>query len=114
MDAPSEPSDFASLFKATVDDYETQTVIKLAEHPLVKELEKCDSVVSITRVLQDQLEILRGIDEKVINSLNRVVHILHALSNCTFLCDSMGWVVVQTVRWKALIYNLFQYLTLIL
>jgi hypothetical protein len=90
MSASPESSGFASPFETAVKEYETQAGIKLVEHPLAKKLEKCDSVLSVTRVLEDHLQAFRRSNGKMINSLKRIVHILRALSTCVFLNESIG------------------------
>ena len=49
-------SHFQSLFETALQDYEKQTGMKLAEHPLAKQLELCDSVESVTTVLQQHVQ----------------------------------------------------------
>jgi hypothetical protein len=90
MGTSPESSGFASPFQTAVKEYEIQTGIKLVEHPLAKKLENCDSVLSVTRVLQDRLQAFRRSNGKVINSLKRIVHILRAQSTCAFLNESIG------------------------
>ena len=43
-----------SLFEAALHNYEEQTGMKLIDHPLARQLENCNSVESITEVLQEQ------------------------------------------------------------
>ena len=52
----SEPpgSMLQSLFEAALHNYEEQTGMKLIDHPLARQLENCNSVESITEVLQEQ------------------------------------------------------------
>ena len=72
-----------SLFDAALRDYEKQTGMKLSEHPLARQLENCNSVESITAVLQEQARAFsefRRDDDKVMKPLKRVVHVLHAIS----------------------------------
>ena len=72
-----------SLFDAALRDYEKQTDMKLIEHPLARQLENCNSVESITAVLQEQARAFtefRREDDKVMKPLKRVVHVLHAIS----------------------------------
>jgi hypothetical protein len=81
-----------------VEEYQDQTSIQLAEHPLASELEKCDSVVSVTRVLEGQLNAFResrGKLGKLIKPLKRIIHILHALSTSAVLGEVIGLVIVM-------------------
>jgi len=75
-------------------DYEKNAGVKFAEHRLAIELQNCDSVESITTVLQGQVHAFRrfqGID-KVIESIKNTVSILYKISATTFLGDSVGLV----------------------
>lgn len=81
----SDPSGstLQSLFEAALQGYEKQTGIKLIEHPFARQLEICNSVESITAVLQEQAQAFtefRRDDCKVMKPLRRVVQVLHALS----------------------------------
>lgn len=107
MNTSHEPSDLASSFETAVEEYETQTGIRLVEHPLAKKLGKCD-LSSINRVLRDQSRAFRGSHPRLTKSAKLVVHSLHALSTCSALSESIGLV----VRRRALIGSLSQYLTL--
>jgi hypothetical protein len=91
----SESSHFQTLFDAALRDYERQTGTKLAEHPLAKQLDTCDSVQSVTAVLQKQAQgfsKFRGEDSKAMKSLNRGVHVLFMLSDSTVLGEGVGLV----------------------
>jgi hypothetical protein len=44
------------LFKAVLEDYEKQTGIALAKHPLAEQLQDCDSVESVTAVFREQTQ----------------------------------------------------------
>jgi fungal STAND N-terminal Goodbye domain len=90
----SDPSDsmLQSLFDTALRDYEEQTGMKLIEHPLARQLENCNSVESITAVIQEQARAfteLRRDEDKVMKPLERVVQVLHMLST-------------NLVRWVAL------------
>ena len=81
----SEPpgSMLQSLFEAALHNYEEQTGMKLIDHPLARQLENCNSVESITEVLQEQARAFtefRRDDSKVMKPLKRVVQVVHALS----------------------------------
>jgi hypothetical protein len=79
-------SPFQDLFDAALQDYQIQTGISLVDHPLAKQLESCNSVDSVTAVLQEQAQIFRefrGDDGKVMRSLRYSVNILYTLSVTT-------------------------------
>ena len=80
------PSSFQTLFSAAFQDHERQTGTGLVDHPLAKQLKQCDSVASITAILQDQARIFhdfRGDDAsgKLMKSLKCSVDILCPLSD---------------------------------
>jgi hypothetical protein len=77
MSHTSSSSSFQLLFNATLQDYANQTGTKLDEHPLAKQLESCDSVNSITAILQEnaqKFQEFRGEDGKIMKSLKCAVH----------------------------------------
>ena len=79
-------SSFQGLFDAALQDYQIQTGTSLVDHPLAKELESCNSVDSVTAVLQEQAKIFRefrGDDGKLMKSLRYSVDILYTLSVTT-------------------------------
>ena len=99
MSQPSSSS-FQGLFNAALEDYEKQTKTKLAEHPLAKKLEACDSVDSITAILQEQAQLFGGFredDGKIMKSLRSSVDVLYTLSNSTILGELIGLVVRKTL-----------------
>ena len=95
MSHPSSSSSFQPLFNAALQDYENQTGTKLDEHPLAKQLDSCDSVDSITAVLQEhaqKFQEFRGEDGKIMKSLKCAVHVLYTLSTSTALGEGIGLV----------------------
>jgi len=93
MSHPSPSSTFQVLFDTALQDYEKQTGTKLADHPLAKQLEVCDTVGSITDFLQERTRTFRefrGEDGKLMRSLKRVVHVLYSLSASTVLGEGIG------------------------
>ena len=88
-------SSFQGLFNAALQHFENQTKTELVEHPLAKKLEACDSVDSITAIIQEQARIFggfRGEDIKIMKSLRSSVDILYTLSNSTILGEVIGLV----------------------
>ena len=102
MSTTSEPSMFESLFQSALEEFEKQTKINLAEHPLAAQLERCNSVQSITELLHDQARTFRQFranDSKLMTVLNRTAQGLHTLSGIMtvggavgFVCRNRGWV----------------------
>ena len=92
MSQPS--SSFQDLFGAALQEYENQSGCKLIEHPLAKQFEPCDSVQSITAILQQQTQIFREFrdDGKLMKSLKFSVDVLYTLSIGTVLGEGIGLV----------------------
>ena len=83
------------LFEAALESYESQTGMKLIDHPLARQLENCNSIESFTAVLQEQARSFsqfRGDNGKVMRSLKSVVRVLHVLSTSTSLAEGIGLV----------------------
>jgi fungal STAND N-terminal Goodbye domain len=83
MGDQSQHSRFQALFESALQNYESQTGTVLADHPLARQLQNCDSVDSVTTVLQARAQAFRefhGDDGKIMKSLNRVVSVLYTLS----------------------------------
>ena len=94
MSQPSSSS-FQGLFNAALQDYKNQTGTKLDDHPLAKELETCNSVESITTIIQNQAQkfrAFRGDDGKLMKSLKLSVDVLYPLSTSTVLGEGIGLV----------------------
>jgi hypothetical protein len=92
MSHPSSSS-FRSLFDVALRDYENQTGTKLVDHPFAKQLEKCDSVDSISSALQEHARRFcefRGEDGKIMKSLKCAVQVLYTLSTSTVLGEGIG------------------------
>ena len=54
MGDQSRSSRFQVVFESALYDYERQTGITLAEHPLARQLQACDAVESITALIREQ------------------------------------------------------------
>jgi fungal STAND N-terminal Goodbye domain len=83
MDVRSQSSRSRILFESALHDYQTQTGTTLADHPLAEKLKSCDSVESVTAMLQEQAQgfsNIRGGDRKIMELLVRIASALHALS----------------------------------
>jgi hypothetical protein len=98
MSHPDPSSPFQFILEKAFQDYERQTGTNLEDHPLAKQIETCDSVDSITLVLQQQARAFREFSQggKVMKSLKSVVRVLHALSTSSALGEGIGLVVRTT------------------
>jgi hypothetical protein len=95
MAAISDPSMFQLLFQSALEEYEKQTGINLAGHPLAFQLEHCYSVESITKLLHDQARTFfqfRGNDNKLMTVLKHTVQALHILSGTVTAGGAFGLV----------------------
>jgi hypothetical protein len=105
MSQPSSlPSTFQILFDAALQDYKDKTGNTLTDHPIAKQLETCESVNSITAILQEQARSFREFrenDGKLMKALNSSVDVLCAPSISSVLNDSEA--IGLVVRRKALI-----------
>ena len=82
------------LFEAALQEYEKQTGIALADHPLAGKLQNCDSVESITAVLHEQTQAFSEFQgsDKMLKPLNSVVSVLYKLSATADFCQVIGLV----------------------
>lgn len=73
---------FQVLYEASLQEYEKQTDIALAKHPLAEQLQHCDSVESVTALLQEQVHARNEFrdGDRITKSLNSTVLVLCALS----------------------------------
>jgi hypothetical protein len=81
MSDQSGSSRFQALFESALRDYEKQTGITLANHPLAEQLQNCQSVESVTTLLQGQardFSKFKGSD-KIMKSLKSAVSVIAAL-----------------------------------
>ena len=87
-------SRFEALFESALQDYEKQTGISLATHPLAEQLQTCQSVDAVTTLLQEQVRAFsefRGSD-KIIKSLKRIVSALSRVFATATLGQAVGMV----------------------
>ena len=95
MDHQSQSSRFRVLFESALQDYQIQTGTTLPNHPLAEKLQNCNSVESVTAVLQEQARAFiefRGGDGRIMKSLKNVVSVLDSLSTSTDLGEAIGLV----------------------
>jgi hypothetical protein len=81
MSQSSSSSTFQALFNAALQDYKDKTGTSLIDHPIAKQLETCESVISITAILQEQAQSFREFrenDGKLMKALNSSVDVLCA------------------------------------
>ena len=74
---------FQALFQAALMSYQKQTKTDLLAHPLVSQLQSCDSTTAIVTILQDQvrdLDTSRSGEERLTKWLNPTVNVLSAFS----------------------------------
>jgi hypothetical protein len=89
------------LFEAALQDYEKQTGIVLANHPLAQRLQGCDSAKSVNAVLREQTQAFnesRGGD-KISKPLENAVLVLHKLSVTADLGQAIGLVRFYLPMW---------------
>jgi hypothetical protein len=96
MSQPSSSTTFQALFHAALQDYKDKTGNTLTDHPIAKQLETCESVDSITGILQEQARNFREFrenDGKLMKALNSSVGVLCAPSISSALNEAIGLVV---------------------
>ena len=94
MSNQSGPSRFETLFESALRDYEEQTGIPLAKHPLAEQFQKCQSVDSVTALLQGTARAFRKFrgGDKIMKTLKSVVSVLHRVSAVAAQGHSIGMV----------------------
>ena len=84
MSDQSQSSRFRSLFEVALQDYQIQTGTALVNHPLAGKLQNCNSVESVTAVLQEQARAFNeflGENGRITKSLKGIVSVLYTLSS---------------------------------
>jgi fungal STAND N-terminal Goodbye domain len=107
-DMSQSSTSFRPLFNAALQDYAKKTGTKLDDHPLAKQLENCDSVDSISSVLQEQAQRFyefRGEDGKIMTSLKAAVQVLYTLSTSTVLGEGIGIVRSTIAHCQPFVFN---------
>ena len=59
MSQSSSPSTFRYLFNAALQDYKDKPGKSLVDHPFAKQLQECDSVQSVSTILEEQALVFR-------------------------------------------------------
>ena len=96
--ATSSSSNFQLILYTALKDYEKKTKKDLLAHPLVSQLQTCDSPASILAVLQGQVDDLdqaRKSDERLTKWLSPTVNVL-----LTFSATIGGGVSLVRIRWS--------------
>jgi len=100
MSQPSSSTTLQALFDAALQDYKDKTGNTLIDHPIARQLETCESVDSITSILQEQARSFREFRENdgtLMKALNSSVDILCAPSISSALNEAVGLVVRRKV-----------------
>ena len=81
--ATSSESRFQAIFQAALKTYQRQTKIDLLTHPLVSQLQSCESTTAILAILRDQVrefEKTSDDDGRLTKWLGPTVNVLNAFS----------------------------------
>ena len=89
MDNQSGSVSFQTLFESALLQYEKKTGITLSKHPLALQLQSCNSVEDLNKVLQDKAKNLRE-SERIIKSMKTIVSILTPLFSVASLAGAVG------------------------
>ena len=85
-----------ALFESALRDYEEQTGIPLANHPLAEQFQNCQSIESVTTLLREQAryfsEFRLGGNNKVMELLKSFVSALSRVSAVADLGHDIGMV----------------------
>ena len=92
MSQSSSSSTLQALFNTALQDYKDKTGSSLVDHPFAKQFQECDSVESITAVLEEQAQIFRGCRYcgEIVGSLKRLVNVLCSPFFTTVLDKGIG------------------------
>ena len=96
MIQPSSSTTLLALFDAALQDYKDKTGNTLIDNPIFKQLETCESIASITAILQEQTQSFREFrenDGKLMKALNSSIDVLCAPSISSALDEAIGLVV---------------------
>jgi hypothetical protein len=96
MSQPSSSTTLRALFDAALQDYKDKTGNALADHPIAKQIETCESLDSIAAILQQQARSFREFrenDGRLMKALNSSVDVLRAPSISSALDEAIGLVV---------------------
>jgi hypothetical protein len=90
----SDQSGLRVLFDAALKDYEQQTGIELAEHPLAERLQDSNSVNSVITILCEQAQDFKKFREKdtVLRPLKKILTVLDILSSAAHFAQDVDLV----------------------
>ena len=85
---------FEALFQEALREYEKQTGIPLATHPLAEQFQNCQSVDSVTTLLQEQTRAFSDFRraDKIMKSLKSLVSALSKVSAIAVIGRDIGLV----------------------
>ena len=98
MSQSSSSTTLQALFDAALQDYKDKTGNTLTDHPIAKQLETCESVNSITAILQEHARSFREFrenDGKLMRALKSSVDVLYSPSISSALNETIGLIVRQ-------------------
>ena len=75
---PTDSDNFKVIFEAALEAYNTKTKQSLQGHPLLTQLESCESPTAILDLLRGQVN--PNANEGLRKWLNPTIHVLHAFS----------------------------------
>ena len=89
-------SPFELLLNAALRNYAKKTKKDLGRHPLAEQLKTCDSVDSITSVLQEHAKAFPG-GEELMRPMKRAVYVLFTLSSSTVRGEAVAPVCLKSL-----------------
>ena len=101
----SSQSNFQAIFDASLKEYENKTNRDLLTHPLIAQLQTCNSSTDIQAILRNQVQQFEKTTsgyEKLTRWLNPTINVLYAFSEA--LGEGVG--LVNFIRTTGLLYNL--------
>ena len=96
--SPSDSSPFEALLNTALQDYAKRTGKRLENHSFTKKIRNCDSVDSITSVLQEYQEHAKafrkfqGDHGKIMGPVKTSVNVLFTLSSSSVLGEAVAFV----------------------
>ena len=100
MGDQSRPPHLRAMFESALQDYQKQTRTTLIGHPIFNQLQSCDSVKSVTAVLQGQARTFSESQGhgRITKPLEPIVAVLYTHSASTALGEVIGLVRRDIVR----------------
>ena len=87
-----QSSRIETIFESALRDYEKQTGIPLAKHPLAEQFQNCQSVDSVITLLQEQARAFNDFrdGDKIMKSLKSIVSALSRVSAVAAVGNNIG------------------------